>query len=325
MNNPAEISLTQEGITQIRAPAIKTGRSPERSVKQKHFYLPELDSLRFFAFLVVFADHVCLLSGLSSLAIVVHVGAHGVDLFFALSAYLLTELMLREKDLDCLERLDVSAFYVRRVLRIWTLYYGFLLVTFCATLAYPIAGIPPGSLAIYSILLGDLPIASPTSLIIVSLWSISLEEQFYLVWPNVMQRLSRRGAAAAGALLWLCCVVLRLYILVSGRGLFWLRLFRQPESTAALHEFCLHRRGLRSVPSQLSGSELDEERRNRIPWPNLVRALRLPRNRAGGRKLAAGPPRSMGQIARRSARVFCCDSGGLRGFVSLVRNPVPQT
>ncbi len=194
----------------------------EGLVKQKYFYLPELDSLRFFAFLSVFASHFCLHSGLGSLAMIANVGAHGVDLFFALSAYLLTELMLREKDSNCLGRLDVRAFYVRRALRIWPLYYGFLLIAFCATLAYPVSGIPPRSFAMYAALLGDFPIAAPSSLIVVSLWSISLEEQFYLIWPNVMQRLSRRGAAAAGALLWLCCLVLRLYVLASGRGLFWL-------------------------------------------------------------------------------------------------------
>ncbi len=232
MNNPAEIELTREEIAKICEPAKEASRAPEGIVKQRYFYLPELDSLRFFAFLSVFIGHVCLLSGLNSLAIVAHVGAHGVDLFFALSAYLLTELMLREKDLNWLGRLDVRAFYVRRVLRIWPLYYGFLLVAFCATLAHPVSGIPARSLAIYAILLGDLPLAAPTSLIVVSLWSISLEEQFYLIWPNVMQRLSRRGAAAAGALLWLCCLVVRVYILVSGRGLFWLTPLTHVDSIA---------------------------------------------------------------------------------------------
>jgi peptidoglycan/LPS O-acetylase OafA/YrhL len=219
-------------IAAIRHSVKEASPPPERSARQKNFYMPELDSLRFFAFLAVFVNHLCLLSGLGRVAAISHVGAHGVDLFFALSAYLLTELMIREKDLNRFGRLDVRAFYVRRILRIWPLYYGFLLVAFCVMLASPVSGIPPWSFAMYASLLGDFPIAAPTSLIIVSLWSISLEEQFYLIWPNVMQRLSRRGAAAAGVLLWLGCVILRVYVLVSGSGLFWLKPLTHMDSIA---------------------------------------------------------------------------------------------
>ena len=51
-------------------------------------------------------------------------GAFGVSLFFVLSAYLITELLLREKEL--VGSLDVKSFYVRRILRIWPLYFFFL-------------------------------------------------------------------------------------------------------------------------------------------------------------------------------------------------------
>src|SRR5690348_6479920 len=53
-------------------------------------------------------------------------GGFGVDLFFALSAYLITELLLREQRSN--GRFDIRAFYVRRILRIWPLYYFTLLV-----------------------------------------------------------------------------------------------------------------------------------------------------------------------------------------------------
>ena len=51
-------------------------------------------------------------------------GAFGVSLFFVLSSYLITELLLREKDL--MGTLDVRSFYIRRILRIWPLYFAFL-------------------------------------------------------------------------------------------------------------------------------------------------------------------------------------------------------
>src|SRR5689334_20593410 len=91
------------------------------ALKQNSFYLPELDTLRFFAFGAVFVNHIALDLGTNS--IFAYVGGHGVDLFFALSAYLITELILREK--ERFKRLDVKAFYVRRILRIWPLYFTF--------------------------------------------------------------------------------------------------------------------------------------------------------------------------------------------------------
>ena len=101
------------------------------------FYLPELDGLRFFAFLAVFLSHVAVFSNGANEAkpaiiqIFNLVGRFGVDLFFALSAYLLTVLMIREK--DRFGSLNVRAFYMRRLLRIWPLYFTWIaaLSRFC--------------------------------------------------------------------------------------------------------------------------------------------------------------------------------------------------
>lgn len=83
-----------------------------KSTKPIAFYRPELDSLRFFAFFGVFichtlpgapefysAHHFPYLAGKLLQAISL-AGAYGVDLFFLLSSYLITELLLREKDSD---------------------------------------------------------------------------------------------------------------------------------------------------------------------------------------------------------------------------------
>jgi peptidoglycan/LPS O-acetylase OafA/YrhL len=95
------------------------------------YYRPELDCLRFFAFFAVFtfhspggdaayfsARHIPLAALVAS---VTSAGRFGVDLFFLLSAYLITELLLREQNL--FGRLDLRSFYVRRILRIWPLYF----------------------------------------------------------------------------------------------------------------------------------------------------------------------------------------------------------
>ncbi len=74
------------------------------------FYRPELDTLRFIAFLAVFTSHVVdyplsfllqhhvPLFAASSLLAIAHGGPYGVDVFFVLSAYLITELLLRENN-----------------------------------------------------------------------------------------------------------------------------------------------------------------------------------------------------------------------------------
>src|ERR1700674_928143 len=94
------------------------------------FYHPELDVLRFWAFLMVFACHastrIYFLPGITgSLGrLAIRAGGCGVDLFFCLSAYLITEILLRERRGK--GSIDVRSFYVRRILRIWPLYFAFL-------------------------------------------------------------------------------------------------------------------------------------------------------------------------------------------------------
>ena len=118
-------ALVTEAVTEPRPAAEATKRSGSS------FYRPELDVLRFLAFLGVFVFHGTLVADLSFFgswepwaAAVCKSGAFGVDLFFALSAYLITALLLREKESQ--GALDLKAFYLRRILRIWPLYFTFL-------------------------------------------------------------------------------------------------------------------------------------------------------------------------------------------------------
>ena len=106
------------------------------------FHRPELDTLRFGAFFLVFLHH-ALPHGSAeypfggptaqAFAALARAGALGVDLFFALSAYLLTGLLLREH--AATGTLDIRAFYARRILRIWPLYY-FALFVLAPAMAY---------------------------------------------------------------------------------------------------------------------------------------------------------------------------------------------
>jgi peptidoglycan/LPS O-acetylase OafA/YrhL len=177
-------------------------------------YRPELDILRFFAFLLVFmthteaqsADHlgghgvpVVIARALASFAIG---GRMGVDLFFMLSAYLITDLLLREKAI--FGQLNVPAFYVRRALRIWPLYFGFI----AAVKLFPALEIPNSTfskvnLIAFLLFVGNWSFVFLGSVysVLGPLWSVSIEEQFYLVWPPIVSRLSRNGILIASAVM----------------------------------------------------------------------------------------------------------------------------
>lgn len=165
------------------------------------FYLPALDGIRGFAFLLIFALHalVSLLPVLGSFreaspifAALLEIGREGVPLFFVLSAYLVTTILLGER--KATGRIDVRAFLVRRALRLLPLYYLLLLVT-----APLFAARTPGY-PWYLLLSGDLfhmiHGASFTGGALVFLWSIGVEEKFYLVWSATLARLSPRHVVA---------------------------------------------------------------------------------------------------------------------------------
>jgi peptidoglycan/LPS O-acetylase OafA/YrhL len=182
---------------------------PQATIKRgQSFYRPELDVLRFFAFLAVFLFHFnhpidfYVKHGIPrAIAVpvtsVIEAGVFGVDLFFVLSAYLITELLFREKDLT--GRLDVKGFYMRRILRIWPLYFFYIGLAL-------IPAFNPGHVFTFGYAVAFLLLAGnwsviawgwPIHSIIGPLWTVSIEEQFYLLWPPIVRRLSRHHLVAA--------------------------------------------------------------------------------------------------------------------------------
>lgn len=172
-------------------------------LKKARFYKPELDVLRAFAFLLVLNSHI-LPSGnsFSFLGALSQCGAAGVCLFFTLSAFLITELLLREH--EATGTIHIQAFYIRRILRIWPLYF---LVLVLGMLVPPLLHRSPQVLPVllpYLLFCGNWAIvlhgswfANP---LVMPLWSISVEEQFYIVWPALVRRWSRPGILLAACL-----------------------------------------------------------------------------------------------------------------------------
>lgn len=170
----------------------------ERSPRSESYYRPELDVLRFGAFLLVFLFHVLpnaqdpridRFLGHFSFLFYAAVSAcrFGLTLFFTLSAFLIAELLMRER--SAAGTVSVKRFYIRRILRIWPLYYFALLLWFGW---WTVIRTPPGEaqrLGWYAVFLGSLYEAVRVSPFtpISPLWSISIEEQFYLSVPWVMK------------------------------------------------------------------------------------------------------------------------------------------
>lgn len=187
--------------------AVASTQGVAEKARAGRFYSPELDVLRFFAFFGVFVFHAAprtmdfyaaagFPAWLSKLLISTFgAGAYGVDLFFALSAYLITSLLLRERATT--GKVDLRSFYVRRILRIWPLYLGFVAFAAIAARFLPWQNLPLRYVAGYTLLAGNwlyVFYGLPASFA-VPLWTVSIEEQFYLAWPLALRRASIRATA----------------------------------------------------------------------------------------------------------------------------------
>jgi peptidoglycan/LPS O-acetylase OafA/YrhL len=169
--------------------------------------MPELDSIRGLAILLVLFYHgffwsyrLAGLSGISKvMMLITQPGWLGVNLFFVLSGFLITGILLNSKS-----RIDYySRFYTRRALRILPLYFAILPVVALFHLAsWPFLALSFFYLSNVAPLFG---VAAGYGV----LWSLAVEEQFYLVWPAVVRRVSDRALLISAAAVTLVIPVLR--------------------------------------------------------------------------------------------------------------------
>src|ERR1041384_7611763 len=205
----------------MSAPGAAPGAAPSR-----HIY-PALDGLRGVAVLVVMLHNLTILEQRDSLPARLWVfatdsGWIGVLLFFVLSGFLITGILLDERGAPRFFR----DFYLRLVLRIFPLYYLVLIVRFAVMpWLVPGAGVP------LEVALGYwLYVSNWTELYLQGVngfgqrWSLAVEEQFYLAWPLAVARLGARG------LIWVCAALIalsaaaRLVIVVCSLDRRWLYL-----------------------------------------------------------------------------------------------------
>jgi peptidoglycan/LPS O-acetylase OafA/YrhL len=163
-------------------------------------YFKNLNSVRFIAAAMVIVHHIEQAKELKGLpgyydnSAILLAGKLGVIIFFALSGFLITSLLLKEQQQE--GRIQLLPFYIRRALRIWPLYF---LIVILAVLVWPfVPGMQiPGWADPYKHLLLNvfllvffLPNLQQFGIGPISFngqnWSIGTEEQFYLFWPLII-------------------------------------------------------------------------------------------------------------------------------------------
>lgn len=170
-------------------------------------YFPNLNGFRFLAAAFVIISHIELFKQRAGLnnswrnPFIFEAGGMGVDFFFVLSGFLITSLLLAE--LEKTNTIAIRKFYMRRVLRIWPLYYLIIVVcyfilpyvsafyipgysdgiheSFREKLMYSVFFMPNAALAFFK----NIPYAAP-------IWSVGVEEQFYLFWPLLLLFFKRK-------------------------------------------------------------------------------------------------------------------------------------
>jgi peptidoglycan/LPS O-acetylase OafA/YrhL len=183
------------------------------------FHIPSLDGLRAVAVLIVFFSHVAL-TGLVP-------GGFGVTIFFFLSGFLITTLLRLEAEQT--GAISMRNFYLRRGLRILPLMYIVLTAASIATrlIGAPLTGsvVTKQALHLTSYLVlnfnAHAGVGFPIGTIV--LWSLAIEEHFYLLFPIALVALRRRLpqpekqaavllAACAVLLAWRCVLILRWHV-----------------------------------------------------------------------------------------------------------------
>ncbi len=153
--------------------------SMTHSRTRSQYYMPQLDALRAFAVLAVMVNHFLPVHRYLPFTLdYVSPGMLAVRLFFVLSGFLITGILLRSRG----RQNALQRFYIRRVLRIFPIYYLTLFVAFAAGLV----SFWEHGFWFLTYLSNFIQASTNPGVAVGHLWSLAVEEQFYLVWPTLI-------------------------------------------------------------------------------------------------------------------------------------------
>jgi peptidoglycan/LPS O-acetylase OafA/YrhL len=185
---------------------------------EKPIHFPGLNGLRALAALAVIFSHTTIHLndfGLNNFIFGVNLDGNpkttglagfGVSIFFTLSGFLITYLLLEE---NRVHTINLKNFYIRRILRIWPLYYLYLGVSLITIYIFKLE-FNVASTSFYVFMAANIPfILSWASPLISHYWSLGVEEQFYAFWPLILKKISSKYIFPAILLLTLGLILLK--------------------------------------------------------------------------------------------------------------------
>jgi len=219
---------------------IQTDGSKGKSLKSgfrsgttsERVYFPNLNAVRFFAASLVVAVHVEQARSMFGLQNIWKVpmfyalGDKGVTLFFVLSGFLITYLLIKEKNKN--KTISIKDFYLRRILRIWPLYYLIVCLALFILPSFSFFNWPIWTESLHSnfnskVLLFLLILPNVSQALYPSIafgsqaWSVGVEEQFYLFWPWIIKYSGRLGTILLLIVIGMPLIVNFLYFISNNR------------------------------------------------------------------------------------------------------------
>ncbi len=159
---------------------------------KKTIYLPGLNGIRAIAAIAVVISHITLSFkdfGLNPYILgtyddgnprTLDLAGYGVSMFFALSGFLITYLLCKEKEVA---QVNIKKFYLRRILRIWPLYYSYFFICIIVYMLFNVDYVKESTL-FYIFYSANVPfVIGGTLPFLAHFWSLAVEEQFYMFWP----------------------------------------------------------------------------------------------------------------------------------------------
>jgi peptidoglycan/LPS O-acetylase OafA/YrhL len=219
--------LARSGASSVAQPIVATGANP---LPRMSGYLPALNGVRGLAILMVLVFHFVGTVPPSdsverAVVGVTKYGSYGVELFFVLSGFLITGILYDTRN----DPRYFRNFYMRRLLRVFPLYYGVLALVFFGVPLIALLRGPTldylvdrqGWAWLYAVNLYIAEQGDWSFSYLDHFWSLSIEEHFYLFWPLAVFLLARRPRTLVGVALALSLGAMLARLVGSLAGLSW--------------------------------------------------------------------------------------------------------